>query len=253
MEILNIKGVPFGDGKPKICVPIVEKNQEAILLYVEHVMDKSPDLLELRIDWFEEWQNYDAVERLLKKLREKIGDTILLFTMRTKWEGGEADISEKDYRMLCQRVCESGLIDLIDVEAVRTEGTLEEISKIAHANGVYVVGSNHDFEKTPEEQVIVHRLRYMEQHGADIPKIAVMPRNERDVLTLLSATMQYREDGGMKPIITMSMGKLGVISRLAGETFGSAVTFATVGQVSAPGQISIDEMRPILNVLHSDR
>ena len=252
-KILNVRGVQFGEGIPKVCVPIVERNKEAILSYAEHALDKSPDLLEVRIDWFEGLYAPDAVVSMLKELREIIGNTVLLFTIRTKNEGGEADISVEDYEKLCKCVCESGWIDLIDVEAFLQEGLLERICNIAHDNHVYVVASNHDFEKTPEEQEIVRRLVYMDEHGADILKIAVMPENERDVLKLMSATLQYRESGAVKPVISMSMGKLGVISRLAGETIGSAVTFAAAGQVSAPGQIAVDDMKLFLNVLHRDR
>lgn len=90
----------------------------------------------------------------------------------------------------------------------------------------------------------------MDEQGADIPKIAVMPQKERDVLTLLSATLTYHEAGGTKPIVTMSMNDIGMVSRLAGELFGSALTFATVGRTSAPGQIPIDEARQSLTILH---
>ena len=250
---LIVRGVQFGEGTPKICVSIVERNREAILSYTERALDAKPDMLEIRIDWFEAMNNAEAVVSLLKDLREIVGETVLLFTIRTNNEGGEADISTEDYEMLCTRACESGCIDLIDVEAFMAEGLLKRMVEVAHKNSVYVVASNHDFEKTPEEQEIVRRLRYMEECGADIPKIAVMPKEERDVRTLLSATLRYREENGEKPVITMSMAKLGVVSRMAGEVFGSAVTFAAAGQVSAPGQIAIQEMKPILRVLHLDR
>lgn len=252
-EVLNVRGIQLGMGTPKICVPIVERNRETILSYVERALDAKPDMLELRVDWFEAMHNVEAVVSLLKEVRDIVGDTVLLFTIRTCEEGGEADISLEDYEMLCTRACQSGYIDLLDVETFMVEGLLERLSKVAHDNNVCVVASNHDFEKTPTEQEIVRRLRYMEEQGADVPKIAVMPETERDVLTLLSATLRYREEGGCKPVITMSMGKLGMVSRMAGEVFGSAVTFAATGQISAPGQIAIQEMKPILNVLHLDR
>lgn len=249
-EMLSVKGVQFGEGTPKICIPIVERNRETILSYAEKALDQKPDLLELRVDWYEGLYNVESVVSLVRDLREVIRDTVLLFTIRTKREGGEADITVQEYEELCGRVCETGLIDLVDVEAFMEEGLLQRMCKVAHDHGVYVVASNHDFEKTPEEVEILRRLRYMEKQGADIPKIAVMPVTEKDVITLLSATLAYKEQGGGKPVITMSMGKLGVVSRLSGETFGSAVTFATAGKISAPGQIGIEDMRVILNVLH---
>ncbi len=252
-EILTVRGVRFGEGKPKICVPIVERNRETVLSYAEKALDAKPDMIELRADWFEAMNNMEALVVLVKDLREILGDTLLLFTIRTKAEGGEAQLDAKEYEQICNRICKEGDVDFIDVEAFMEEGLLQRICEVAHENGVYVIASNHDFKKTPKEQEIVRRLRYMEDNGADIPKIAVMPEKERDVLVLLSAMLRYYEEGGVKPIITMSMSGLGAVSRMAGEIFGSAVTFATAGQVSAPGQIEIREMQVILEALHLDR
>lgn len=87
--------------------------------------------------------------------------------------------------------------------------------------------------------------------GADIPKIAVMPQSAGDVLTLLSATEEMARCYADRPIITMSMSSQGVISRLCGEVFGSSMTFGAVGQVSAPGQIPVDQLCQALEILHN--
>lgn len=110
--------------------------------------------------------------------------------------------------------------------------------------------SNHDFHKTPAAQEIVLRLRKMQELGADIPKIALMPQNKTDVLTLLGATLEMQERYADRPIITMSMAKTGVISRLSGEVFGSAATFGAVQKASARGQISVTDLRTVLTILH---
>ena len=120
----------------------------------------------------------------------------------------------------------------------------------AHANGVKVIASNHDFHKTPAKEEIVSRLRKMQDLGADIPKIAVMPQNKKDVLTLLAATEEMASEYADRPIITMSMSGTGVISRLCGEVFGSALTFGAVGKVSAPGQMGIEDLTTVLGLLH---
>ena len=121
---------------------------------------------------------------------------------------------------------------------------------LAHEHKVFVVASNHEFFTTPKPDELVRRLKCMDEMGADLPKLAVMPKTERDVLNLLSATLAYYEAGGEKPVITMSMNQLGVVSRLAGELYGSSMTFATVGKTSAPGQLSIDKVRAVLQMLH---
>ncbi len=253
VEGLKVRTIEFGIGKPKICVPIVARNREDILFQVEEALKRTPDCIELRIDWFEEVSDTEKVLELVKEIRERLGDVVFLFTFRTAKEGGEATIGCEAYRELCKAVCESGYIDMIDVEAYMEEGLLTELVDVAHSHHVFVVASNHDFLETPFEEDIVNRLQFMDQSGADIPKIAVMPRNERDVLTLLSATLRYRELGGVKPVITMSMGSIGTVSRLAGEVFGSALTFAVVNRASAPGQLFVDDVKYALDIMYAKR
>lgn len=118
----------------------------------------------------------------------------------------------------------------------------------AHENNVKVVASNHDFEKTPKKEEILMRLCKMQEMEADIVKIAVMPKTERDVLVLLDATLAMKELHRNTPVVTMAMGKKGLISRLVGQMFGSAITFGSVGAASAPGQIPAEALRTLLQV-----
>ena len=91
----------------------------------------------------------------------------------------------------------------------------------------------------------------MQELGADILKIAVMPQSKQDVLTLLAATEEMVKTYAEKPVVTMSMSGMGLISRIAGEAFGSAITFGAAKKASAPGQIPAGKLSEILNVLHS--
>lgn len=252
-QTVQIRNLVIGEGMPKICVPLVGKTEEEILRAAERATAEVPDLLEWRVDWYEKCSDPKAVSELLMKLRQEIGTLPLLFTFRTRQEGGESEISAEDYIELNLRAIGTGMIDLVDVELYRGEAAAETIVAEAHDQDVAVIMSNHDFEQTPDQEEIVARLRRMQELGADIPKIAVMPRQHSDVLTLLNATDEMHRRFGGTPVITMSMGAMGAISRLGGETFGSAVTFAAVGQASAPGQIGITEMRRMLAILHQGR
>ena len=120
----------------------------------------------------------------------------------------------------------------------------------AHAAGVKVIASNHDFFKTPAKADIIYRLRKMQDMNADIPKIAVMPQNRKDVLTLLAATEEMATNYADRPIITMSMAGTGVISRLCGEVFGSSMTFGAAKKASAPGQMGVNDLSTVLDLLH---
>ena len=113
------------------------------------------------------------------------------------------------------------------------------------------VASSHDFQRTPDKDEILSRLRKMDLLGSDILKIAVMPQSRADVITLLDAT-QEADAMIAKPIVTMSMGSQGLISRLCGEAFGSSLTFGSVGAASAPGQMNAEDLRRILDLIHSN-
>lgn len=90
----------------------------------------------------------------------------------------------------------------------------------------------------------------MQELGADIPKIAVMPNSKKDVLVLLAATEEMSSEYADRPIITMSMAGTGVISRLCGEVFGSALTFGAAKKASAPGQMEVNNLETVLQLLH---
>ena len=162
-------------------------------------------------------------------------------------------ISEEEYVKLNKLAVDSGCVDMIDVEIFSMCEVADDMITYAKQAGVKVIGSNHDFLKTPEKEELIERLRQMQARGVDIPKIAVMPQNKADVMTLLSATEEMASQYADRPIITMSMGEQGVISRVSGELTGSAVTFGTVGQASAPGQIPANELKTMLQLLHSGK
>ena len=250
MNPIMIRGVAIGEGIPKICVPIVGKTREEIIKAAEEIRTLPVDVVEWRADWYEEIFEADVVLDVLQELRRILGEFPLLFTFRTKKEGGEKEIDEKNYRILNQLVVESGLADLIDVEVFSGDEVVNDLVRTAHENGVKVIGSNHDFEKTPSKEEIIRRLQKMQELDVDLPKIAVMPRKKEDVLTLLAATEEMNRKYADRPIITMSMAGDGIISRLCGEVFGSALTFGAAGQASAPGQIGVKELRQILTILH---
>jgi 3-dehydroquinate dehydratase-1 len=252
MNTVKVRNVVIGEGLPKIIVPIVAKTKEEIVKAAESFSEYRYDIVEWRVDWFDGVFNFAEVEDTAKALRDTLGDDKpILFTFRTSKEGGEKAIEPDAYVELNKRIAMTGLVDLVDVEAFTGDSYVRDIIETAHKCGVKVVASNHDFDKTPAKEDLVYRLRKMQDLGADIPKIAVMPKNKKDVLTLLEATEAMANDYADRPIITMSMAGTGLISRLSGEVFGSAATFGAVGKVSAPGQMNVKDLDTILNLIHN--
>ena len=248
-KVVKVKDIEIGAGLPKICVSITGKNETEILEQAKEIQKNPVDVAEWRVDFFEAVLEIEKVKAVLKNLREVLCDCPILFTFRRKEEGGERVISIEEYRNLNLSIIESGYVDLVDVELFAGDGLVEEIVTHAHNNTVKVVISNHDFLKTPNKEELVNRLEKMQQLGGDLPKIAVMPQNATDVLTLLMATEQFNKEYANRPFITISMSKMGLISRLAGGVFGSAMTFGAVGEVSAPGQIQAEKLLEVLHLL----
>ena len=250
MNTVQVKNTVIGEGRPKICVPIVGKTKTDILEEAKKITTLPVDVVEWRVDWFDDVFATEKVLETAKELQEVLKDIPVLLTFRTSKEGGEKAIEADAYAELNKKAAATGLVDLVDVEAFTGDEVVKDIIEGAHAYGVKVVASNHDFDTTPDKDDIVGRLVKMQELGADIPKIAVMPQCKKDVLTLLEATREMAEEHADRPIITMSMSGTGVISRLCGEVFGSALTFGAVGKVSAPGQMGIEDLTTVLGLLH---
>ncbi len=246
VQEVRIKDVSIGTGIPKICVPIVADTKERILAEAKKAWESVADLVEWRADLWKENLTEETVVEMIKELKKVLKNKPLLFTIRTRAEGGEFEGNTEQYQQAV--LAAAKVSDLVDVEVFRKElDTLDFIGRI-HEIGGKVVGSNHDFDGTPKKEEIVKRLKYMDEQGADILKIAVMPQNKRDVLTLLGATEQM-ETETRKPIVTMSMGQMGKLSRISGQTFSSAITFGSLTKASAPGQIKLEDLKKILEVL----
>ncbi|UPT57166.1 type I 3-dehydroquinate dehydratase [Dickeya zeae] len=250
MNTVTVKNVVIGEGAPKIIVSLMGKDVSSIESEAHYYRDFDFDILEWRIDHFNDVEQIDSVLDAAHKLRTIIREKPILFTFRTAKEGGEKEIAPQAYIALNKALIDSGLVDMIDLELFTGDQLVSDTIAHAHANGIKVVMSNHDFHKTPPKDEIVKRLCKMQELGADIPKIALMPQSKSDVVTLLSATQEMSEKYADRPIITMSMSKSGVISRLSGEIFGSAATFGALKKASAPGQIAIKDLRDVLRVLH---
>lgn len=249
-KVVYVRKIKLGEGRPKICIPVVGRTKEEIYSQVKNLLRCPADLAEWRADWFAELLDKEKMLGVLEMLREELGEIPLLFTIRTAKEGGEASLSPEQYKDLNLAAAKSGFADLVDIE-VFSQAQAEALIADIQREGVKVIGSVHDFSKTPELDAMVGYLRDMQRAGADICKLAVMPRCRDDVASLLMATWQMDRCYADRPLITMSMGGEGLVSRLAGEIFGSAVTFGCAGQASAPGQLEAGQLARWLEVLHS--
>ena len=248
MESVTVGGLSIGTGRPKLIAPITAESKAELLQAAQAVPHSTAQLAEWRLDRFEPVTRKESLLDAAQALCAALGDLPVLATYRTVKEGGGGVISETQYAALIETLADSGLVDLIDIELFTGEDFVRREISYCHEKGVKVILSSHDFARTPPKEEMTARLRRMEALGADIAKLAVMPQTPEDVLTLLSATGEVSATAA-RPVVTMSMGRLGAVSRIAGEVFGSAPIFGAVGQSSAPGQLEAAALAKALSLL----
>ena len=252
MSSVRIGGVGLGPGRPKVCVPLTGSTIKALTAEAAAIGADVADLVELRIDRFADVADEQAVRAAVAAVRSALDPRLpILLTLRTAAEGGGAQPAPEALRALL--VLAAGLegVAAVDVEMALPADVVGAVVGAAHSAGKPVVLSFHDLGGTPARSAIVERLVRQQELGADVVKLACTPASAEDVLTLLAATRDYASRPDALPAITMAMGPLGVVSRLAGETFGSTLTFGTVGAASAPGQVDAARLRDALDLIHA--
>lgn len=237
--------------RPDICVPIVAPFRDAIMREAGEAAAAPVEMAEWRVDFFAGYEKEipGVIEELKKILRGKK----LIVTLRTEYEGGEPNGSRFPYFPLIRQIRQQGVADYVDAEIMRDGETLAALISETSGSAVRVIGSYHDFEKTPETDFIKKTLKRAGELGCDVGKFACMPHGREDVDTLLNATAAVKAEVPDLPLITMSMGEEGAVSRLYGGLYGSEVSFGCMQQISAPGQVPYGHMNEVFDRIYSGR
>lgn len=240
----------IGEGsQPLICTPLVGKNLEAVLAELTTVLVKNPDVIEWRADFFEAIADTAAVIEVLERIGQAAPYVPIIFTIRSIREGGQPiSLSDRAAMELNAAICKQTTVAYVDCELSNKPEDISYLLDIAHENNTKVIGSFHNFDYTPSREILAAKFAEAEGSGMDIAKVAVMPKSLEDVLTLLSVTLEAKRKLKI-PLITMSMGGDGAITRLIGGIFGSSLSFAVGKSASAPGQIPIEELRTVLDIV----
>ena len=247
---VRVKNLVIGGTMPLICLPLVAAEKSDLLQQAEELKQLSPDLLEWRVDGYGLMEDADACIDALKELQAAMGSIPLIFTCRIHAEGGFKKTPQAARLNLITEAIGAGAVDIVDIEMCNEPSFIESVKKVAKARGTKLILSFHNFTDTPDENTLHDKLLQAQDLGADIAKIAVMPKDYADVLTLLGATLRARTGAVKVPMVTMSMGTEGVVTRVAGGLFGSDITFAIGKSASAPGQIPIGALRNAMSTLY---
>lgn len=249
--------------RPKLVIPCIEGTRGKILAFAKEVVDKEIQMLELRVDYYEDEKN--ALFDLVNEVKEVIGTKELIVTLRSTDEGGEKNGDRFSYGELIIDLLNRTKADFVDVELEKIDEKLHkdlinlQISESSKADVNTtkafdrLILSFHDFDKTPSEKSIVDKLEQMNSYGVHYGKIACMPQKPDDVMSLLMATEKVKKLHPDFHLITMSMGKMGELSRIWGGLYGSEVSFCTLQKASAPGQVEYSVMKEKFDKIYSEK
>ncbi|HEL2057423.1 type I 3-dehydroquinate dehydratase [Streptococcus suis] len=223
----------------KIIVPIMPQNMEELLaLDAERLADA--DIIEWRADYLPKEQILTVAPAVFEKF---VGREIL-FTLRTTKEGGLIDLSNQDYVHLIKEVATLYQPDYIDFEYYSHRDVFDQMLEFPN-----LVLSYHNFIETPDNFMeIISELTSL---SPAVVKMAVMANTEQDVLDVMNFTRAFKNLHAGQAFATMSMGRFGKLSRIAGVVTGSCWTFASLDEASAPGQMSLANTRKFLEILEN--
>ena len=255
MKTLECRNIIFNNQDTKICISITGRNNEEIIEQAERIKKRKPDIVEWRADYYQiENEEKDTATLIyeLEELHKVLKEIPMIFTFRNKEEGGERQVDFETYKSYCSHVAavaEKNNVALIDLEAYgkKDEDGIGELIRYIHECNVKIIGSNHHFDKTPSEDEMFEILSGMEAMGADVCKLAVMPEEKEDVQALMDVSKKADEILNV-PIVTMSMGELGAVTRVCTRLTGSVLTFAAGENASAPGQLDSTVVRELLEI-----
>ena len=197
------------------------------------------------IEWRADFLPKEAILQVAPAIFEKFAGRELVFTLRTRSEGGQIELSSEEYVQMIKEVAQLYQPDYIDFEYFSYKDVFDQMLDFPN-----LVLSYHNFQETPEN--LMEILSELTSLNPKIVKIAVMANTEQDVLDLMNFTRGFKTLNPEQEYVTISMGKVGKVSRITSDVTGSSWSFASLDEASAPGQISLSSMKKIRELLNED-
>lgn len=231
--------------KRAVTVAVVLENP---IVTSKKAAEMGADVLEIRLDLLG-IRNQETAAEIIRKVKSET-ELPVIITNRSSNEGGKWKGEEAERIGLIKDLLSlKDGPDAVDIELSADKDERDNAVKAAKTHGRTVIISSHDFSKTPSFQEMKATLEEAFLAGADIAKLAVMPHSMRDILDLLEATLDARDAG--RTVCTIAMGKLGKHTRVIAPFYGSVLTYASVESTmsAAPGQLPIDELKKVMELL----
>lgn len=161
-----------------------------------------------------------------------------IITARHPLEGGKNALTLARRREILLSLLPSAA--LVDIE-VRSLSGLKDVATCAQTNGIGIIASFHDFEKTPNASRLRDVIRRAKDSGASVVKIATRTNSPKDVSRLLDLW-----NATPLPLAIMGMGALGMSSRLLFANCGSVLNYGWLHSPNVSGQWSATELRTLI-------
>lgn len=197
------------------------------------------------IEWRADFLPKEAILQVAPAIFEKFAGRELLFTLRTRAEGGEIDLDSAEYVQIIKDVAQLYQPEYIDFEYFAHKDVFEQMLDFPN-----LVLSYHNFQETPDNMMEI--LSELTSLTPKVVKVSVMAHTAQDVLDLMNFTRGFKTLNPEQEYVTISMGKVGKVSRIASDVTGSSWSFASLDAASAPGQISLSNMVKIREILNED-
>lgn len=246
---LEVRGKLLGGPKPILCIPLVARSRDDVLRVADSISSFGPDFVELRVDYWDFLEDTEEVIEVIGYLRKMFPETPFILTCRDHREGGFKEVDLELKRSIYEKALKEKLVDFVDLELALGQ---EYINSIKMQKGsAFLVLSYHEFSKALSEDEMFAKFAQEVFCGADVIKVAIMPKSHGDLIALLNATLKARKAFPNVPIISMAMGEIGVLSRIIGFAWGSDLSFAMLSEASAPGQVSASILSNLFDVFEN--
>ena len=245
--------------KYNLCIPIPVKSTriKEVKPIINKAIKTEPNLIELRFDYISDIKtlSIDFLRYLLNIIHPHAA---VIFTFRDSSEGGQIEIEQK-YRFKILKMFIESKPDYLDIEMRTDKNVLSEIINLTSQKGIKLIYSYHNFEKTLTYEEGIHLVHNFNEKlfqelslrpkilQDNIYKIIFTAQNFDDNLIPLKLCKEFSNSN--QKIISFCMGTLGVFSRITCVIAGSFLTYTSLEEEIAPGQIDIKKMREIYDLI----
>jgi len=200
------------------------------------------DVFEIRIDMLK-YESIPDIFKVISSIKHRYQKP-LIATIRSKKEGGLRHIDDNERYTIFEKII--SLVEMLDIELSSTK-LIEKVSQLCKKNKKPLMASYHNFNETPDKKDLKKLLEQSRKYNTSIFKIAVQANTKKDLAHLINFTIENKDAG----LVTISLGAIGLVSRIVNPMIGSLMTYGYVDRVAALGQLSVFDVIDYIRLFDS--